>query len=588
MGNGKTSDWLIKTGGQILGPFPEKRMIEGIRSREFRPIDEVTRPGGLWRYIRDEPAFAKVVEEVRLGGLSSGDDTTRDTMAGTVSQTINLTATDINDDRTEEISMATVQEALFQSYDDVNKGGRDRRFPGPTQYTYDADPVVKSQAQASTKWIVALTSALIFLTIGYVIFNRFIARPIQSQQELEDTMVAAYSALELGDEQGALDRFRRIYIANPNDRGVHTQLALLEIQVGQQTLQGQRLLQGLASWAWVDKKQIQNTLGLAALKEGDYRLAKIHFDEALAADPLFVQVGVNLGALAIYQKDYPKAVNDLQLAVKDGSHDGIEFLLLTEALVQIWLTEKDRSYLIEARKYVDQGLSFDGPCVEQLLIAGAYLAYLSGESEPALTYFQRFVDRSLQIADRFKRDLLFHRDQVSWTRLSQWCFEAAGKMDPTALVLVAEAKCMARAGDLLGANQKIVQAVEQSPRDPLVQAGYADLLLLMNSPDRAKVSLEKALDFDKSGQFQLPGFLLAEQCLENRDALCAVKTWTNLLKKSPASVVFTTGLAQAFHLDNQIEEARRYLMLAKRISPTYVPALKLQRQMDSRESLKGP
>ncbi len=67
--------WLVKSGDHILGPFTTAVVVEKVRSKELVVIDEISQPRSRWRYIRDVPAFAAIVEEVRRGHAAAREDT---------------------------------------------------------------------------------------------------------------------------------------------------------------------------------------------------------------------------------------------------------------------------------------------------------------------------------------------------------------------------------------------------------------------------------------------------------------------------------------------------------------------------------
>jgi tetratricopeptide (TPR) repeat protein len=399
--------WLVKSGGQVLGPHSEKAIIDSIRGRELRVIDEVCRPLGRWTYIRDEPVFAKVVEDIRLGNLHLGDDVTREVTSATSTQTLSLTdpVSLEADDMTEEISMSSVQEAMYQSYDDINRGGRDRRNISEDSFSFEKDPRIQSRVDQTTRWIVVLTGALIFLTLGYVAFNQFIARPIQSKASADVSMALAFSSIETGQYPEALEHLRLAVKAYPDDLGLATQLGILEIQVGNQLVVGRRLLERANEWSGADKKRVLTGLGLASVKSGDLDGASKFFSSALDHDPMFLAALINLGYVAIQQKNFQQANNHLQLSIKDGSRDGAEILMLVDVLSQLAASENDRTYLVEARKYIDQLVKHNLSYQPELNVAGAYLASTMGDFTRRDQHLMQFLKTRTPSQRPFRLDL---------------------------------------------------------------------------------------------------------------------------------------------------------------------------------------
>ena len=592
MSNG--ADWLVKAGGLIIGPLTDREVTDKLKSREIRVIDEISKPCGRWIYLRDEPQFAKVVEEVRMGNSRMSDDTvTNATEDGTRTPTNTVTLTDATelDDLTEEITQSAVQEAMYQSFDDINKGGNDRRSESSASplesFTYDGDKAIHAKAQASTKWVAGITILLVGITIVYVIFNQFIAQPIEDKNIAEESRGIAAEALRIGNYDNALSNFRIAYEADPDDRSVYPQLGVLEIQVGNQSVVGKRLLEKVRNWVGAEKKHVFTGLGLAALKDGDYESANKHFDEALAADPLFLPAVINLGVTALYLNEHQKANNFFQLALKDGSRDGIDLLLLVDTLYKLYQTEQDRSYLVEAKRYLDGMRKVSRSYLDEVYVASAFIEVHLENTNKASEHMAAFLERPLGESSFYKHDVMVHRDQVSWDKINQWCLEATSKLDPSSHNIAAEAKCLFMSKDLLGASQKIDTAVNQTPRDSLVQAVYAELLRGIDLNDKAKAATDTAWDLNKEQGHVLPLILQARYCESQKDYFCSLNYWQEVLKKNPKSEMAMAGIGRSYFEDGHYSDAKKYLAMAKRLRTNYKPVLKLDRDIQRTETDRG-
>jgi tetratricopeptide (TPR) repeat protein len=583
----KDTQWLVKSDGEVFGPFAYSELVDAIRLRRFRPTDEASVPGSRWTFIRDEPLFAKAVEQARHATLSQSDDTTRDVSAMTQSRTVDITLTQSqsgpsDDDRTEEIAISTVQEALY--------GGGDRRGGSATSvsYSYESDPRVQAAAQSSTRWLMVLTVVLVFLTAGYVLFNRFVARPIQERSSLEQHMVEGRRAYDLGDYESALKAWRLVRETNPDDRQILLPLALLEIQVGQQTVVAKKLLDAYLKLPNVDRRQGLNAQGLAALKDGQIAEAQALFQQALDLDSGFVPAILNLGAAAVLEKEWSAANGFLQLAIKNGGGDGYESLLLSQALLQQWAATKDKSYLQEALDVLERGARKEDPYLQGRRVALAYVRSLLGQKDLAENRILDFAEVPLNWQKLFRMDLQMAHDGLSWSVVKQWCLTVVSQIDPKAGLVATEAKCLFLAGDLLEASRKIELALGQEPRNPLVQAIYADLLLSMNDAEKAKVAIEKAVDFDKDEKHLLPLLLQARTCEGQRDFLCSTTYWKKLFDRQGESLLAQAGLARSFWSDGKFDEGRRFFTMTKVNGEQFIPMLELKKEIEAHDAKIAP
>lgn len=77
--------WIVKSSLNIIGPFTEERILNGIKAREFASLDEVCEPRRLWRYIRDTKCFVEILQETTVKDFRE-DNTVDITKSMTASQ----------------------------------------------------------------------------------------------------------------------------------------------------------------------------------------------------------------------------------------------------------------------------------------------------------------------------------------------------------------------------------------------------------------------------------------------------------------------------------------------------------------------
>ena len=136
------------------------------------------------------------------------------------------------------------------------------------------------------------------------------------------------------------------------------------------------------------------------------------------------------------------------------------------------------------------------------------------------------------------------------------------------------------ANDIIAASRKIEDAVSQTPKDALVQAVYAELLMKNNSMDKAKVATDKAFDFNKETNYILPTILQARYCESQKDYFCALNYWQEILKKHPRSEMAIAGVGRSYFEDGHYSDAKRYLSMALQLRTNYIPVLKLEQDLD--------
>lgn len=592
---GAASLWLVKSGGNILGPYGDRQVADLLRDRVLVPLDEISRPCGRWIYIRDEASFAKIVEELRLKNMRQYVD---DTTTQGSDESTGITSTVTNppgdfDELTEDISKAipqTAQDILFQSIDDPHMASRPQSADA---FVFDGDRFIQKEAKKTAKWAWTLTMIVLLAAVGFVVFQKFIAEPIQNRSLIEEKTQSGIEALEMGEYSRALDLFNQAYTTMPTETSLYLYLGILKIQIENQPFVGRQLLEKLVQNQDKDLKRVWTGIGLAQLKEEQWGAAERSFEKSLDIDSMFDQAVINLGAVALYQQQWGKAVSHLMLARKDGSQDGIETLMLTEALLQQYAKEPDLKYLEDGLANIADHLRQSRGYYFQLRIGEAYLHYLRSQNSnyknPNLTGQETYsniaqlLDMDYDEAENTRQNLFVHRDRVLWPTISQWCLKLTKDLDPSAQVIAFEGICLLKAGDIEAANKKLEDALLQSPKDPAVLAAHSYIMRESNSTERAIVSAERALEQSKDRRLAQPLRMAGLLCQMRQDVECEMKVWTQLLEIDKKSLVALSGLARINMQTGKLTQAKQYLLMALNISKNYKPIIALNKSISRTE-----
>ncbi len=590
---GFNTPWLVKSDGRVVGPYLERQIGDLLREHVLRPIDEVARPCGRWNYLRDEPSFAKMIEEIRLRGLRNLDDTTtKNGDLSDITRTESISQTE-PDELTQEItqfpnvSAVGAQDVMFHSIEEPQRASP--RSSGES-FTHDGDLLVKLRASQATRWVWAVSTMVILLTLGFVVFRQFIAIPIQNKSELDQSTTAGIEALETGDYTRATELFNRAYALDPKDRSIYLYLGILKIQIENQAFRGRQLLEQLRADGNRDLKQVLTGIGLAYLKEGDLKAAEDSFKKSLEIDPLFQYALINLGATAVASADWTKANNHLKVALRDGSHDGAEILLLADVVGHIFEQTKDKTSIEAGIKSLNEFKARNFDYRAETLIAAMYLEIVAGDKSKVYPQIDEFLEMDFSLTENHRHTLFVHRDQIGWTQLSQWCLKATQDLDPSSHVIAMEAVCLLKAGEVAEATRKIDDALAQTPKDPLVLAVAAHVLTETNANERAVVSLEKAIEFDKEGHWLQPLRQKARVCRARGDHDCERDTFKEILVHEPGALQALAGLARIMIEEKNLPEAKKYFGQGLRESESYRPFFAINKtisQAEDREKARG-
>ena len=58
--------FLIRSAGQILGPYSQEEVVDFIKRGKISIFDEVTEPFSIWRYLQEHQDFKKIVQSMNV------------------------------------------------------------------------------------------------------------------------------------------------------------------------------------------------------------------------------------------------------------------------------------------------------------------------------------------------------------------------------------------------------------------------------------------------------------------------------------------------------------------------------------------
>lgn len=570
--------WLVKSSGRILGPYDQSKIEELLKTREIVVLDEVAQPLRRFRFIRDVPAFARIVEELRKE--STGDLGDKTFTESTEGQTVSLTEpmnSQIIDELTDELGFSTdsAGEIVYEDIEEV----RSKPAPSATQSRYQAGDLggktISHQAEAASKWLWWATGLVIVGVLGFIGFQKWIQEPAQIQASTQELIQQGEQLVEEGKLSEALEAFKKAYSLDPDNGRFYHFMGPLLIQFEGQTVLGRRLLDKALSLQPNFQAQLYTSMGVADLKDGDWRGAGAHFRKALELKPGYEPAEINIGVLSLHQKDYNKAKEYFEKVIKEGTSDGAVPLLLAESLIQKAQTEKKYSYLSDAvavlSGFEDKGIAYK----QELLLLKSYLQSVTDQRQKAEESVSQFLNIDPLATELHTRNIFVARYPVAWEELLTYCLPLTRTLNPTGRVAAMTGLCYLKAGKPQEAHTEVQTALQRSPRDPLVQAVSAFVLQKIGQEHSGSVSLGKALEFDRAGEYRLPLILQARFYYQSGDLKSAKDYWRQLLNRDSQSLEANAGLAQIAFDEGLKEEFKRYIRAAHKISKDYIPVTSL-------------
>ena len=580
--------YLVRSRGRLLGPYTYEQVLEGLGTREFDDIDEVSVPFQRWKAIRDVPDFIIAVEKLRHSRDNVDDDTTTigsSTMTGSMTDVVQPDYIDAS--LTEEISIVHQGSQEIVVEDDSPQGelhieGQNvvkKKAPQVKEFGLASDRRIQKKASQRVRAIWTLLGILAVVGLGSMYYLKNFVKPKQQAALNADLVQEAKAALLIGRYRESMASFKQVYEQDQANNEVFLYLGTLLVQMENQTFLGRQLLERYEPDSEFRSKLREVALGLSYYKEENMERAEEMFQGILARDPKYFPAAFNLGALQLRNGQLDEAIRSLQASVLTGKYEPYVSLVIAKAYIDKWRSTDDSQLLITARSTLEGVVTIGQDYYQEALLFLAYVYILQNEVEKAQALVESILDANPYLTPEHRHNLFLARDVLSWSNLSDYCFQMIQQLGPSAHVKALEGFCQSKMGDGTQAKSTLERAIDQSGQDPLVQSVYAYVLERLGHSSEASVALGLATRNQGNGRFKLPLMLQSRFCQISEDYECLRRSAEQLLRIDASSVTANVQLAIYNNQVQNSEVALRYVERAERLSPHYRPLLEVKEGM---------
>lgn len=575
-------DWLVKSSGRILGPFPESRIAELLRTREISVLDEVSQPLRRWQTIQYHAQFREVVENLRRSSLSEKTEATWTPggLTGITQTLTDLQDSDLTEDITQDLdSFNTAPNREIVLHNVKEHGQAPGVVPPGARYQpqYGQNAAIQHQVERTTKGLWIMTVVVLLGVAAFIVQRRYSSGQFDAKLPVQNLKQNVVNLVQVGHYPEALRELKN-YFPDPNLAGdLAIYYGSLLIQVEGQTVLGRRLLNLVLTQKRPEAKQAYTGLGLADLLDGQFDAAEANFDKALSLDGDYVPPIVNMAAVALQKGDFKRAKNFASRALTLSPFQGEALLLLAEA--QLYLAKASNSMvdLISVAKMIDDFQNRQYDYYAEVGFYGLYIDLLRKDKQ-ILEKLERYLDSDPKLTADHRHNVFIYKGRTSWKIMGRLCEQMRDKLGDNARVATFQSSCYAREGRWDSARQYIEKAVHQAPKDSLVQAWYSYVLKESGEAEQASVIFAKATEYNRRGEFVLPTLLQARFSQSNQDVEGARASWNRLYERNLNYLPALAGLAWVHVQGKSFGEAAKMIEKGLHISPDYIPLLELRQK----------
>ena len=576
------SPWLVKSSGRILGPYPATKIADLIRTREVSVLDEISPPNRRWQTIQYHEQFRAIVESMRKSSLSERTEASWTPNGATG---ITQTLTDLSDaELTEEVSDDGFLSSSTKEIVIHNVEGQDRVQNSPGAGRFQAsqgqNTAIQRQVEKTTRGLWIVTALILLAVAAFVAQTRmgggktFEVRPTASS--LKSNVIAL---VQIGHYSEALKEMKSFFSDPMQSGDLAIYYGSLLIQVEGQNVLGRRLLNQVLASRRPETKQAYTGLGVADLMDGQLDSAQENFQKALGYDSVYVPALVNMASLYMQKGDFAQAKAMGMKALQASPLQGEALLAIAESQLNLFKVNNNARDLEAVGKMVKDFVAKKWDYKAELGFYAMYFEFLRNDRglEDKIRFF---LDRDPQLTTDHRHNVFIYRGRAPWKNLSRLCEQMAGRLGDGPRVSTFLASCYAREVNWEASRRQIDKAVNQSPRDPLIQAWYSYVFKESGEPEQASVILGRATEYNRRGEFVLPALLQARFCQNNGDVQCAHEWWQKIYEFDMDYLPALAGLAWVNGQKKSYVEALKLVDKGLRISPDYIPLLELRQRAE--------
>jgi len=578
------TQWLIKSSGRILGPFPIAQIVELLRSREVSVLDEISSPMRRWQTIQYHADFKEIVDNLRRANVS---DKTEATWTPTnATSNLTQTLTDLGDDElTEEISTSgftnsQTKEIVIHNVNEQPTGqgpvGAGRFSTQQAQNT-----AIQRQVEKTTRGLWIVTMVVLLAVAAFIIQRKMSHGGVgtsapSSVGALKNIVMADVQTGQYGDALREL----KAYFPDPNQAGdMSIYYGSLLIQVEGQTVLGRRLLNQVIAGHRPEVKQAYTSQGIADIIDGQLDSAQDSFDKALAIDSAYEPAIVNSATVALQRGDYQRSKNLALKALQLVPLQAEALLTLAQAQLYMFKSNNNFTELSQVNKMIKEFRARQWDYAAELGFFSLYFDFLRQDRDLDAK-MREYLDLDPQLTQDHRHNVFIYKGHTQWKVLGRLCEQMSEKLGESARVSTFLASCFSHEGRWDQARHAIERAVDQAPKDALIQAWYSYILKESSDAIQASAVLGHADEFNRKGEYVLPILLQARFCAASDDITCAHDSWQRIYEHDLDYLPAVAGLAWVNAKKNQHGEAVKLIDKGLKISPDYIPLLLLRQKAE--------
>ena len=579
--------FLIRSSGEILGPYSKEEVTTLIKKGKISVFDEVTEPYKVWMYLENHKDLKKIVQsmnvQTRLTNFltqvshrisiskKKPDNTSTQTIEG--EETLSQTTKDIPQEVSFNLAPETTQTSVKTQLKTAKKMPV-RTVPSPFELKKQKEEKLKKKIG----FVVRLTWTLVILSsflVSGIILYRISYVPIKKKKELVTELNSqGKKYYKVGDFKKALPFFSKAQDYLTQEEMFSFAILLLQ---NNQMEQFYLIKEKIKDQAILEKENWTLLEGLSAFYSQRYSEAIKSFHSVILKKDnkqTFNLALLNLTLLKLESRQYNELINEIhQLLKQSFERDIIWYLKAIYFLTQEKISELE-SFLLKDLGLGKPNQTFVVEFKQELLFLLAYTYMRTGRIEARDETIKRLLNQDPFFIEEYGYNLLIAKKKLNWSFLYPYCNEIFKSNPEENLLQALYSFCFIKTNQIKQAKFYIEKAKNREPENSLFLSLYIYMLMAEKENTKKIEQVFSLINYDSKStrENNLP-FIIKARFFEQAEYWdSALLVWKDLIRQDLNHI---SGLAGISFNSYQVGETTTGNFYRKKVLDRYPHHIKV-------------
>ena len=552
--------FLIRSSGEILGPYSKEELVTLIKKGKVSIFDEVTEPFKIWVFLENHIDFKKAVQSINIQtrltnfltqvsiGISLSKSKTKDQTKTADTKSF----TQDQKDLPQEVSFNLISKS-DQKHRKSEKKISVQRVDNPL---FQQNKTIQQQEEKLEKkigFLVRFTWRFIILTSFLVfafLFYKISYIPIKEKKEIIKKLnLKGKSYYKAGDFKRAFPFFEKAQSYLTKEEKFYFAILLLH---NNQLEKANLIKEEITDPALLQKEAWTLFEGLSYFYSRRYSEAERSFQNVILKNnkETINQALLNLALLKLETRQYNEFISETKQLLKRSFQRGVMWYLEALSFLKEGNLTKLEYYLLnrfdlEGEFSNLRDKSFIIEYKQELLFLLAYTYMKKEKPNEKNTIIKRLLNQDPYFIEEYAYSPFIAKNKLNWTLLYPYCNEMFNVDPEESLTQALYSLCLIKTNQRQKARIYIERAKSQEPENSLFIALYAYLLMVEKEKTQKIEQVFSLINYESKStrENNLP-FIIRARFFEQAEYWeSALLVWKDLIGRDLNHISALTGIS---------------------------------------------